>query len=145
MSLVGSWSYIQSSGLSNNEALRLYATSESVTLKCATQDDFIPTKTTVPNSEVDYIGLNNPIVSIRGFIDVADQQSGYLSVSGLYELAQVCGSHDVWYYDEVMLGASSGQWVVPKNIQFTRNNSYEESTYQVGHIIKYTINLTETL
>jgi len=141
MTLVGSWTYIQCSGVSNNEVLKMYATSETTTLKINNQSDFVPSVSDIPNSEVDYIGVENPSFSIRGFVDVNDQRAGYLSISGLYDVSKACGSYDMWFYDEAMLGAASGMWVVPRNIQFTRNNTYEANSYQVGHIITYNMTL----
>lgn len=144
MSLTGSLSYIQCSGLSNNQELVLNITSETRTIRNSVQDDFIPSASGVPNSVVGFIGTYNPSVVVRGHLDVCDHKDYELSISGLLSLMTAAKYHSIWFYDDVIYGAGSGAWVIPKNIQYTRNNTTESTDGFKGNRINYTISFVET-
>ncbi len=146
MTIIGSFTTIQCSGISNNQVISLNATSVVTRLPIYAQTDFVTTKSDFPNSEVDWLGFGNRLFDIRGIIDIhSPKANDHITVSGLYDLVKQAGSYGVWFYDEGVFGNQSGCWVKPRNqMTITRNNDTAKSAYQVGYRIDYSIELVET-
>jgi hypothetical protein len=126
----------------------------------------IPGNSNSPNTIVDFIGTNNRLWSLKGWLPL---RSGLgipeglgtfspgnteLDISGL-SMLEVTGS-PLFFTDEVMTinrpvvdGVLAGSYIKTVQVQIInitseRNNDYSSSNYEVGYVLPYSISLVET-
>ena len=139
---------ITNSNVNGGTAIDLRA--EEVTLIYGPMNQYspVPGKSTSPNAYVDHIGVENRIWKIRGTIDMTDTTANILTIPLAGSLVRETGSH--WFIDEGLAyinGTSeSGVWVMINSpFKGIRARGYGQANYKVGHIIKYDLEVMETL
>ena len=168
--MIGNYTYLQSSGVSSNVALRMRVHSNTFSIKNNISTNSIPGANTRPNSECDKVGTNNAQWNIQGIVPMRSginfpeglgaisnhlyvNEIQEISISGLMTLA-LTGSK-IWFYDEALtiksrvvsdalVITSSGTWVEIDTLKIGRSDNYVDSGHEVGYVLPYTLVLTET-
>jgi hypothetical protein len=146
MSWLGSPTTIQNSGLSNNAVINLNATFTSVRTPVKLNENFVLDQYNLPNSEVDHVGPQNRIFTVRGVIDSNSPGTNKITVSGLTQLTET-GSNASWFYDEGLCQwrNASGLWVRIQNITINRSIDNTKSSHVTGYVLNYDMSLVETI
>ena len=132
---------LSSSAVNLGTAVLLGGTDFTFAWKNNINSPVLPGKTTTSDSisEVDYVGRENPIVTIRGVFDEKNLVSNGMSVSLWRDFAKLTTSCTI--YDDIFF--TSGQSISLESMNMSRQpkdgDYYSGATRTKGSLVKYSI------